>query len=668
MIGAAANLSVAGFDAPGSGVLYPQVTNLVSSLAGSGYGGTDINYRLNGDQVSEAGTTLGQAYTIASPYPSNTLVQTVSNFLNNHAVGSAPAGWTKPVYQYAYQNLENPGAYTPGITGTNIAGPLAAATVGPYGSPVLKLIVAVVQGVAQIIDPPSGTEFTLIGDANSPNIASVTLPFIAGVANYDVAEDIGGTFSAFQTIAPGVADTLPADVEGIEIAPVDSFGNAATIASGFLFTMTFASTGTFTGTLTTTGASGAEGLPITSTTTLDVLPNAAATALGITAPTDASYPDTTQLAVQVEALPTNGTVTLSDGVTAVTANEVLTVAQLTGLEFAPTANDVDTSSVFSYSVTDPDLSTAEGTASVNVVCYARGTRILTDHGEVAVEHLSIGDRLITRKGEARALRWIGRRAYAGRFAAANPDVLPVRISANAIEPGVPKRDLWVSPRHAMYLDNILIPAASLVNGITIQRVADIDEVTYYHLELCTHDIIIAEGALSESYLDLDNRRIFHNAHEYAALYGENRRGSLCGYAPRHEQGEAVEAVWSRLAARAALPGFVSPRAQDIALSATGVYHARVPAGVTELILRSPMSYHPNDRRPLGALITRVAVDGVDLDLAGPLLMRGFHECERHGSHAVRWTNGAGVIRLPACDTDRRVEIDVASLSSLRVAS
>src|SRR5207249_2356420 len=127
------------------------------------------------------------------------------------------------------------------------------------------------------------------------------------------------------------------------------------------------------------------------------------------------------------------------------------------------------------------------------------------------------------KGDSRRIRWIGRRGYAGRFASANPEIMPILIRAGALEDGVPRRDLMVSPLHAMYLDNVLIPAGALVNGSSITRVDQIEKVEYFHIELDSHDLILAEGALSETFVDDDSRGMFHNAAEFSLLYpGEKR--------------------------------------------------------------------------------------------------------------------------------------------------
>jgi len=175
-------------------------------------------------------------------------------------------------------------------------------------------------------------------------------------------------------------------------------------------------------------------------------------------------------------------------------------------------------------------------------CFREGTRILTADGEVPVEALRIGDRVVTLNGQIQPIRWIGRRSFANAMVAADADALPVLIRAGALGVGVPRRDLWVSPEHAMYIDGVLIPAHVLVNGDSIVRDGNVAALKYFHLELDQHAVIHAEGALAESYVDDDSRDQFDNAAEYTLLYPHACRGSARFCAPRLEEGAQLEGI------------------------------------------------------------------------------------------------------------------------------
>src|SRR6266851_1763042 len=126
----------------------------------------------------------------------------------------------------------------------------------------------------------------------------------------------------------------------------------------------------------TLAIAGASGGPQTTAASLTVAENAAATAIGIAAPTDANYA-ASQLSVTLTGtLPTNGTLYLADGVTVVTSGEILTVDQLTGLKFTPTTGAVALSEELTYSVTDPAGLSATGSATV-AISPAAGSTILT---------------------------------------------------------------------------------------------------------------------------------------------------------------------------------------------------------------------------------------------------------------------------------------------------
>ena len=77
----------------------------------------------------------------------------------------------------------------------------------------------------------------------------------------------------------------------------------------------------------------------------------------------------------------------------------------------------------------------------------------------------------------------------------------MKISRFAIDGKAPHSDLYISPGHAIYIDGILIPASNLVNGVTIVADAKPEalSLTLFHIELDTHEAILAEGLAVESF-------------------------------------------------------------------------------------------------------------------------------------------------------------------------
>ena len=191
---------------------------------------------------------------------------------------------------------------------------------------------------------------------------------------------------------------------------------------------------------------------------------------------------------------------------------------------------------------------------LEVPCYCPGTAILTDSGEVAVERLAIWDVVVTAGGGREPIRWIGRRSYAGAFVAGRPMMLPVCIEAGAFADGLPHTDLVVSPGHALLLDGQLVPAWRLVNGVSVVQAEAVEEVTYIHVELARHDVLLANGVPAESFLDDGCRGQFHNAAEFAARYPD--APAMSAFAARLEDGFGLQRLQERIAARAGV--FVVP--------------------------------------------------------------------------------------------------------------
>jgi Hint domain len=158
-------------------------------------------------------------------------------------------------------------------------------------------------------------------------------------------------------------------------------------------------------------------------------------------------------------------------------------------------------------------------------CFLPGTRIKTPEGETKIEQLRIGDNVLTASGEAKPIKFIGRRKVSReRTGPWKNGEGPVKISRFAIDGKAPHLDLYISPGHAIYIDGVLIPASNLVNGVTIVADAKPEALSLalFHIELYTYEAIVAEGLAVESFRHDHSHThafFFDNADEYVRLYG-----------------------------------------------------------------------------------------------------------------------------------------------------
>jgi hypothetical protein len=233
-----------------------------------------------------------------------------------------------------------------------------------------------------------------------------------------------------------------------------------------------------------------------------------------------------------------------------------------GLAFSANGDKIDlynegSASSPVYTLTDYNATTFDTNTSLTVtpVCFTSGTSIRTARGDVAVEDLEVGDMVLTASGLARPIVWIGCK----RVERPSVEQQPVRVLAGAFGEGLPVRDLRLSHGHAVCVDavgEVLVPVGELVNGKTILR-EDVAEVTYWHVELESHDVLLAEGLPAESYLDAGNRVFFGRAHGRLATIDPDRTlADSCR--PFLAEGPILAAIRERLAARAEARDAVAP--------------------------------------------------------------------------------------------------------------
>ena len=307
----------------------------------------------------------------------------------------------------------------------------------------------------------------------------------------------------------------------------------------------------------------------------------------------------------------------------------------------------------------------------NAVCFANGTLIQTARGDILVEALAVGDMVITSSGAHRPIRWLGHRTIDCLAHTRQNEVLPIRISSHAFGKNKPMQDLYVSPGHSICVDllgEVLVPAGALINGSTVVQV-DVDQITYWHVELDSHDIVIANGLPAESFLDMGNRNFF--IENDVVSFGEVPDADLSSLAlrshtdfcrPYVDKGVIIDALRLQLRRQAEIAGWTLDASQPLAglhLLVDGVRVDPVVRGLTarfalpvsarEVWLVSTTARpvdvgEGNDYRQLGVRLAELSIDdGFEdrrfIDLDDPLLCGGFHPVEGEG----RWTAGRALL-------------------------
>jgi hypothetical protein len=292
-------------------------------------------------------------------------------------------------------------------------------------------------------------------------------------------------------------------------------------------------------------------------------------------------------------------------------------------------------------------------------CFAEGTRIRTERGMVTVETLRIGDRVpVLLGGEAQPIIWLGQRRVDCRRHPDPKSVWPICLRAGAFGPGRPFRDLWLSPDHALFINNVLLPIRHLVNGQTIRQQPR-DEVTYWHVELAKHSVLHAEGVPAESYLDTGNRSAFANGGPVVALHPDftAQAWEMRSCAPLVQTGPKLAAARSRLLVRATAMGHATTDNPDLVMLVNGrqtkavtdgrIWRVQLPrrTQVVDLISRAwtpaYMQSDTHDTRTLGVAIAQLWLDRRAVPWNSRAFTSGWHEPEQDW----RWTDGAGALAV-----------------------
>jgi len=231
------------------------------------------------------------------------------------------------------------------------------------------------------------------------------------------------------------------------------------------------------------------------------------------------------------------------------------------------------------------------------------------------------------------------------------------------------RDLVLSPDHAVFVDGVLIPVRYLINSATVIQ-EQVANITYYHVELPAHKVILAEGLPVESYLDTGNRAAFANGGAFVQLHADFARSvwreSSC--APLVVNGAELVSARSLLLERAEALGDATTNDPASRLLLNGrqlkpsiagrVHRFRLPATARHVRLSSrpmvPAHVQPdsNDHRRLGVAVSRITLDGEPIMLTDRRVGSGWHSVEP----SWRWTDGDAGLEVAGA---RDLEIEVA---------
>ncbi|MFT9450422.1 Hint domain-containing protein [Gluconobacter japonicus] len=315
--------------------------------------------------------------------------------------------------------------------------------------------------------------------------------------------------------------------------------------------------------------------------------------------------------------------------------------------------------------------------SLAEVCFLAGSLISIPSGTIAVEKLAVGDNVtayVDGTETVRQVTWAGQaRCTVRPHLALDQAGYPVRILKNAISEGVPFKDMLITAEHCLFFDGKFVPARMLVNGRSIFYDTSITSYDYYHIETADHSVIMADGMLTESYLDTGNRRAFRQNNAVVSIPLSRNLSWDDAAAPLTVSREAVEPIYRQIEVRAKeqncpvhseAPSLTYDSDLHLITNTGAVLHQirehngrvmfMIPAGVKSVRIVSNASRpcdvvgpFVDDRRTLGVLMGDVKLYEGN---ATTTLTAHLNEADLSGWNNVedgtmRWTDGSARLNL-----------------------
>jgi len=236
------------------------------------------------------------------------------------------------------------------------------------------------------------------------------------------------------------------------------------------------------------------------------------------------------------------------------SNNTLIVLNSSGKEVVKFKNFTDSN----YTSNPISAKYIDGFLVIN--CFLLGSLINTPHGTKEVEELSVGDEIITYVdgiATPRRVTWTGQAHCNVRSHLPDDEAgYPIRIIKDAISDGIPFKDMLITSEHCLFFDGKFVPARMLVNGRSIFFDRSIRSYDYYHIETEEHSVIMADGMLTESYLDTGNRLSFSQKGNIVSIGGSRNLSWDDAAAPLTVSRETIEPLFRKIDNRAEKAGFV----------------------------------------------------------------------------------------------------------------
>lgn len=133
-------------------------------------------------------------------------------------------------------------------------------------------------------------------------------------------------------------------------------------------------------------------------------------------------------------------------------------------------------------------------------CFTEGTKILTDQGEIAVEQITEGTKVVDMSGQLHTVAWIGKRHVSRAELQANPGLRPILIRAGRLGN---TRNVKLSQQHALLIDGRLVRAkhvAKICGGQFARVDQSMTPTTYFHIFTKEqHSIVLSDGMFTETF-------------------------------------------------------------------------------------------------------------------------------------------------------------------------